>query len=125
MINSTLVSAVGGAKRFRVLTPSMALCSLLGLSFAGASVRAQSEPPHPILSIPGTGSGASTVLSTWTEAQYTNNFTPRLAPRDKDSGFGGAVVSGDTGWSWSSSNPNQITSTPSGTVFPNGSFTVL
>src|SRR6185369_640762 len=29
------------------------------------------------------------------------------------------------GWSWSSSNPNQITSTPSGTVFPNGSFTVL
>ena len=29
------------------------------------------------------------------------------------------MVSGDSGWSWSSSAPNQITSTPSGIVFPN------
>ena len=29
------------------------------------------------------------------------------------------VVAGDSGWSWSAANPNQITSTPSGTIFPN------
>jgi hypothetical protein len=90
-----------------------------------APLPAQTEPPHPILSISGSGSGASTILSTWTESQYTNNFTPRLGPRNDDYGFVPPVVSGDTGWSWSSSNPNQITSTPSGTVFPNGSYTVL
>src|SRR6185369_4023517 len=58
----------------------------------------RAEPPHPILSITSnSGSSANTVISTWTEAQYTNNFTPRYAPRNKDDGFGGAVVSGDTG----------------------------
>jgi hypothetical protein len=88
-------------------------------------LRAQPEPPHPILGIPGSGSGANTVLSSWTEGQYTNNFTPRLGPRNDDYGFCPPVVSGDTGWSWNSSNPNQITSTPSGTVFPNGTYTVL
>src|SRR5581483_8071405 len=89
-------------------------------------VTSHAEPPHPILSITSnSGSAANTVISTWTEAQYTNNFTPRYAPRDEDSGFGAAVVSGDTGWSWSSSNPTQITSTPSGTVFPSTTaFTV-
>lgn len=92
---------------------------------AASPSRAQIEPPHPILSIPGSGSGAGTILSSWTESQYTNNFTPRLAPRNDDYGFVPPVVSGDTGWSWSSSNPNQITSTPSGTVFPNGSYTAL
>lgn len=86
---------------------------------------AQAEPTHPILTISGSGSGASTILSSWTESQYTNNFTPRLGPRNDDYGFVPPVVSGDTGWSWSSSAPNQITSTPSGTVFPNGSYTVM
>jgi hypothetical protein len=89
------------------------------------SAQAQTEPPHPILSIPGSGSGASTILSSWTEEQYTNNFTPRLAPRNDSYGFVPPVVAGDTGWSWSASNPNQITSIPSGTVFPNGTYTVL
>src|ERR1041385_3363227 len=85
----------------------------------------QTEPPHPILTISGSGSGASTVLSSWTEAQYTNNFVPHQSPRNDSYGFVPAVVANDTGWSWSSSNPNQITSTPSGTVFPNGSYTAL
>jgi Concanavalin A-like lectin/glucanases superfamily/Putative Ig domain len=86
---------------------------------------AQTEPPHPILTISGSGSGASTILSSWTETQYTNNFTPRLGPRNDSYGFVPAVVSGDTDWSWSSSSPNQITSEPSGTVFPNATYTVL
>src|SRR5262249_17468503 len=30
----------------------------------------QSEPPHPILSIPGTGSGANAILANYTEAQF-------------------------------------------------------
>ena len=97
----------------------VALPAGLWLMSGAGRLFAQAEPPHPILAIPGSGSGASTVLSTWTESQYTNNFTPRLAPRNDDYGFVPPVVSGDTGWSWSSSNPNQITSTPSGTIFPN------
>lgn len=100
-------------------------CIAVVVLLAVCRLQAQPEPPHPILTISGSGSGASTILSTWTEAQYTNNFTPRLGPRNDDYGFCPPVVSGDTGWSWSSSAPNQITSTPSGTVFPNGSYTVL
>ena len=79
---------------------------------------AQSEPMHPILNISGSGSGANTVTNI-AESTYTNNFTPRTPPRNNSYGFVPAVVSGDTGWSWSSSTPNQITSTPSGIVFPN------
>jgi hypothetical protein len=86
---------------------------------------AQSEPPHPILTISGSGSGASTILSTYTESQYTNFFVPHQPPRNDSYGFVPAVVSGDTGWSWSAANPNQITSTPSGTVFPNGTYNSL
>ena len=100
--------------------------AIAGLLLLGVwQTHAQPEPPHPILTISGSGSGASGILSSWTEAQYTNNFTPRLGPRNDSYGFVPAVVSGDTGWSWSTSNPNQITSTPSGTVFPNGTYTVL
>jgi len=95
------------------------LCLLLRPDF----VMAQTEPPHPILTISGSGSGASTILSTWTEAQYTNNFIPHQPPRNDGYGFAPPVVSGDTAFSWSSSNPNQITSTPSGIVFPNGTYT--
>jgi hypothetical protein len=107
------------------MTPNK-LALMVGLTLFGVCLlRAQAEPPHPILTISGSGSGAGTILSSWTEQQYTNNFTPRLGPRNDDYGFCPPVVSGDTGWSWSSSNPNQITSTPSGTVFPNGTYTVL
>src|SRR5271170_5231369 len=93
---------------------------VLGL-FQVSPAQAQStgEPLHPILTISGSGSGASTILSTWTESQYTNGFTPRNPPRNSGQGFAPAVVSGDTGWSWSPSTPNQITSTPSGIIFPN------
>src|SRR5438105_4533974 len=87
-------------------------------------VRAQTpEPPHPILNIPSASSGAS-ILTSWTESQYLTNFVPRVAPRSEDYGFGGAAVSGDDSWSWSSSTPTQIKSLPSGTLFPN-SDTVL
>ena len=74
---------------------------------------------HPILSITSNnGSAANTVLSSWTESQYTNDFTPRYAPRNSADGFVPAVVAGDTGWSWSQTSPTQIVSTPSGIVFP-------
>src|SRR5690242_5124432 len=83
------------------------------------------EPMHPILSISSNnGSSANSILSSWTEVQYTNDFVPHWAPRNESYGFGAAVVSGDTGWSWSAATPNQITSTPSGTVFPNPNFTL-
>src|SRR5215831_17434539 len=52
-------------------------------------------------------------------SQSTNYFVPHQPPRNDGYGFVPAVVSGDTGWSWSASTPNQITSTPSGTIFPN------
>jgi hypothetical protein len=114
-----------GHCHMRFLVLATGLSSVMVLAFAPATSRAQSkEPPHPILSIPGSGSGASTILSTWTEAQYTNDFVPHQSPRNDGYGFAPAVVSGDTGWSWSTSNPNQITSTPSGTIFPNGSYLV-
>lgn len=78
------------------------------------------EPAHPILPIPGNSNPtkANAILTTWTEGQYTNNFTPRQSPRNDDYGFVPSVVPGDTGWAWSESTPNVITSTPSGTVLP-------
>lgn len=76
------------------------------------------EPMHPILGISGSGSGANTITNI-VESTYTNNFVPRTPPRNNQYGFVPPVVSGDTGWSWSSSAPNQLTSTPSGTIFPN------
>ncbi|HEY2082648.1 MAG TPA: hypothetical protein VGI88_07660, partial [Verrucomicrobiae bacterium] len=88
--------------------------------FVASAIRviAQTEPMHPILTITGSGSGASTVTNI-AESAYTNNFIPHSPPRNNSYGFVPAVVSGDTGWSWSSSTPNQITSTPSGIIFPN------
>ena len=84
-----------------------------------APVLAQvTEPMHPILTISGSGSGASTVTNI-AESSYTNNFIPHSPPRNSAQGFVPAVVAGDTGWSWSTSTPNQITSTPSGIIFPN------
>jgi autotransporter-associated beta strand protein len=95
----------------------LALSGMLLLSCPAVQAQSTNEPPHPILGISGSGSGAGTILSTWTEAQYTNNFIPQQGPRDDL--FAPAVVSGDTGWSWSSSTPNQIKSTPSNIIFPN------
>jgi hypothetical protein len=95
------------------------------LSLSAPALLNSQEPPHPILTISGSGSGASTILSTFTEIQYTNNFVPHQPPRNDGYSFAPAVVAGDSGWSWSASNPNQITSTPSGTVFPNGSYSSL
>jgi hypothetical protein len=83
---------------------------------------AQIEPPHPILTITGSGSGADSILSTYTETQFLD-FVPQQSTRGPSS-FGDAVVPGDTDWSWSTSSPNQITSTPSGTVFPNVNYPV-
>lgn len=91
------------------------------LALFGASnerLWAQTEPMHPILTISGSGSGASTVTNI-PESSYTNEFIPHTPPRNEGDGFAPAVVPGDSGWSWSSSTPNQITSTPSGTIFPN------
>jgi len=81
------------------------------------------EPRHPIHNISGSGSGADNILNTYTESQYLQ-FVPMQAPRASDQGFAATVVPKDTGWSWSASAPNQITSTPSGTVFPNAGFTL-
>src|SRR5882672_5894321 len=99
--------------KMRIITTG-AVCALLLLA---ARSRAD-DVMHPILSISGSGSGANTVTNI-AESDYTNNFIPHSPPRNNSYGFVPAVVSGDTGWSWSSSTPNQITSTPSGTIFPN------
>jgi len=99
--------------KMRIITTG-AVCALLLLA---ARSRAD-DVMHPILPISGSGSGANTVTNI-AESAYTNNFIPHSPPRNNSYGFVPAVVSGDTGWSWSSSTPNQITSTPSGTVFPN------
>lgn len=101
-----------------------ALLTVLTLFSRVSFAQSTNEPPHPILTISGSGSGASTILSTWTETQYTNDFIPQQGPRNDADGFAPAVVSGDTGWSWSPSTPNQITSTPSGTIFPNSNYPV-
>ncbi|MCU0794207.1 MAG: hypothetical protein MUE42_15465 [Opitutaceae bacterium] len=77
------------------------------------------EPPHPILPITGSGSGAADLINTYTEAQMLQ-FVPTQAPRQANP-FAPPVASGDTGWSWSASNPNQIRGVPSGRVFPNSS----
>jgi autotransporter-associated beta strand protein len=110
------------------MNPKSKLCSgaLAGCLMLSLAVKtpAQSpaEPAHPILTISGSGSGASTILSTYTEAQYTNSFVPQQGPRDDL--FADNVVPNDTGWSWSTSAPNQVTSTPSGVVFPTSSYQV-
>ena len=96
----------------------LACCLLACDQVLRLAAQSTNEPMHPILTISGSGSGASTVTNI-AESAYTNNFTPHSPPRNDAQGFAPAVVSGDTGWSWSSSTPNQITSTPSGIVFPN------
>src|SRR6185369_9475343 len=96
------------------IQPLVAVISAL-LTF---QLHAGDSLPHPILTISGSGSGASTVTNI-AESAYTNNFIPHTPPRNNADNFAPAVVAGDTGWSWSSSTPNQLKSTPSGTIFPN------
>jgi len=93
--------------------------AMAGLLWLAAATLLRAQPVHPILTITGSGSGASNILTGWTESQYTNDFIPHSPPRNDAQGFAPAVVSGDTGWSWSASAPNSLTSTPSGIVFPN------
>src|SRR5438094_7937921 len=100
----------------QALTRAILLAANVGWLLA-ATLVAQ-EPPHPILNISGSGSGADTVTNI-SESTYTNNFTPRQPPRNDSYGFAPEVVAGDTDWSWSSSSPTQIVSLPSGIIFPN------
>jgi hypothetical protein len=97
---------------------------LLTVGFGtGALFAFAAEPAHPILSVSGSGSGAGSILSGYTETQFLD-FVPQQSPRNDSYGFAPAVVSGDTGWSWSTSAPNQIRSTPSNTVFPNTNYSL-
>ena len=81
------------------------------------------EPPHPVLTIPSSSaSGANNILNSWSESVFLDSFIPKQAPRNKY--FAPMVVSGDEFWEWSPSAPNQITSQPSGTIFPNGSYVI-
>ena len=117
--NGRVAVTVNG--RYIELNPMKTQCFVVTIicALSLCSLRAADDLPHPILSISSNnGSSANTVTNTWTEAQYTNSFTPRYGPRNEGDGFGANVVSGDTGWSWSSSNPTNITSTPSGTILP-------
>ena len=101
------------------------LCRMLAIHLSfflglAAGSHAQSEPPHPVLAIPNVANSTSTanaILATYQdETVYVNNFVPRQFPRQE--GFAANPVPGDTGWSWSTSSPNQIKSMPSGTIFP-------
>ena len=75
------------------------------------------------MSITGTGSGADAILTNYTETQFLR-FVPEWAPRNPGNNFARAVVSGDTGWSWNLASPDQLTSTPSGTIFPSANYTL-
>ena len=77
-----------------------------------------SEPVHPILQIPRKN-GADAVLKMWSESEYIKRCIPKYAPRSN----GPVVVPGDTNWSWNKSNPDKLTSVPSGTIFPNTAYT--
>ena len=93
------------------------LLVLNGMTFPILEAQSTPEPMHPVLSFYyGSGSGASTITNV-SESYYTNSFIPHNPPRSE--AHAPAVVAGDTGWSWSSSSPTQIVSTPSGIVFPN------
>src|SRR5690242_3647348 len=98
--------------------PRAILRIVLGACLFVAGHLAAQEPPHPILNISGSGSGADSVLNI-SESTYTNNFTPRQPPRNDGYGFVPEVVAGDNDWSWSASSPTQIVSLPSGIIFPN------
>lgn len=95
--------------------PVLAAGRMLGLLLCVFARSTAHEPSHPILTISGSGSGADDLLNDYTEEQFLQ-FVPLQAPRDQS--FLATVVSGDTGWSWSNTAPNQLLSTPSNTVFP-------
>src|SRR5262245_15687410 len=79
------------------------------------------EPPHPIMPVPGNAANADGILSTYTETHFLK-FVPFWAPRNASYGAAPSPVSGDTDWTWSPSTPDNLTSTPSGTVFPNSGY---
>ena len=54
-----------GSRRTALVT----LASVMILPLLNLSLVAQ-EPPHPILNISGSGSGADNILNTYTESQY-------------------------------------------------------
>ena len=103
--------------RFAFHASRFILAAIFALLCLTVPLRAN-DVMHPILTISGSGSGANTVTNI-AESAYTNDFIPHSPPRNSAQGFAPVVVSGDTGWSWSSSAPDQITSTPSGIIFPN------
>jgi len=76
------------------------------------------EPMHPILTSLA-AAAARARLTNIAESAYTNNFIPHTPPRKQRPGLRAGRGVGDTGWSWNSGAPNQITSTPSGIIFPN------
>ena len=105
--------------------PGTRLLVLSALTLLGAG-QLLAEPPHPVLTISTSANytAANTILSTWTESEYIEKFTPKHAPRDARESQAPLIVPGDTSWSWNISNPDKITSMPSGTVFPNSNYTV-
>jgi hypothetical protein len=102
--------------QLRSLINSTAFCIVALFTLA----RVVAEPPHPVLPLSGTTNtaAADAILSNYSESAYINNFVPKHAPRHGNYGFVPAVISGDTGWSWSISDPTRLRSTPSGTMFP-------
>jgi hypothetical protein len=110
-------------KRAAVWMAGFVFVGGLILSAPSLATSQGSEPPHPILPIPGSGSGAEAILANYTEEQFLQ-FVPMQAPRGAAYGFVPAVVPGDTGWSWNAANPDQLVSTPSGTVFPNAAYQI-
>src|SRR5262245_24679110 len=101
---------------------NMPLGRICAFVLFSASLVAAQEPPHPIMSVPGDATQADGILSGHTESGFLK-FVPTWGPRNASYGMAPPVVTGDTGWTWSSSSPDQLTSVPSGTVFPNASFT--
>ncbi len=92
-----------------------AIVSLIALTtFSSAQVT------HPVLTGNfgyGNNAAAQAIINANSDSAYVSNFVPLGPPRDPVDVP--SPVPGDTGWSWSATTPNQITSTPSGQVFPN------
>jgi len=123
------------AKRSEPAVPSNSPIAVMKANSTAVTV---SEPSHPLLEPivnPVTndftrtnGDGieaiytADTILSKYTEKQFLD-FVPHQSPRSEQyGGFAPVVVQGDKNWLWNQSSPNQITSIPSGTVFPNDQY---
>ena len=104
-------------------TPTATAAAPLAMESFTASTADPSEPPHPFIATNWSSTSAEAILAAYTETQYLE-YVPKQAPRHWDSGFGAAVVPGDTSWSWDAAAPNQVKSMPSGTVFPNAAYPI-